>query len=394
MHRYLRWTHNKVFTFPIFSFIFLFCISVFQHVSAQDTVVGGEQLFAPCKACHTIGKGKLIGPDLYGVTKKLDRAWLTRFIRNSQELLQAKDPEAVKVWEEHNKIPMPPFNYNDVQMKSLLDYVDSFDTTRAAATAAAKEAGKEKKTSAPSDFFTEPEHLSKDYGNSFFISLALMLIAIIDLLFTRIIKARFIHTVVIIISVAIMTEATVVEAMNLGRQPGYEPDQPILFSHKIHAGQNQINCLYCHFSAMESKNAGIPPVGLCMNCHNMVKEGTNTGTTEIAKIYKAVESGKPINWIRVHNLPAHVFFSHAQHVNAGKVQCETCHGDVKSIHRIRQMQVLSMGWCIDCHRRTEVNFGNDFYSKYTKLHDELNSGMRTRVTVEDIGGTDCSQCHY
>jgi mono/diheme cytochrome c family protein len=394
MHRYLRWTNNKVFKPSLLSLIFIITISIFHPASAQDTVAGGEQLFTPCKACHTLGKGKLIGPDLYGVTKRLDRTWITHFIRNSQELLQAKDPEAVKVWEEHNKIPMPPFSYNDNQMKSLLDYMDSFDTTRLAATAAAKEAVNEKKPAAPSDFFAETEHVSKDYGNSFFISLTLLLIAIIDLLITRIIKARFIHAVVIVISVAIMTEAIVVEAENLGRQPGYEPDQPVLFSHKIHAGQNQINCKYCHFSVTESKNAGIPPVALCMNCHNVVKEGTNTGTAEISKIFNAMASGKPIGWIRVHNLPAHVFFSHAQHVTAGKVQCETCHGDLKSVHRVRQMQALSMGWCIDCHRRSEVNFGNNFYSKYTKLHDELNSGLRTGITVEDIGGTDCSQCHY
>jgi len=132
-----------------------------------------------------------------------------------------------------------------------------------------------------------------------------------------------------------------------------------------------------------------------MNCHNVVREGRHSGTEEIAKIYKAIESGKPVEWVRVHNLPDHTYFNHAQHVNAGKLDCEACHGDVKTMDRIKQVQQLSMGWCIDCHRTTEVQFReNDFYQKFTRLHEELNSGQRVRVTVEDVGGTECARCHY
>jgi hypothetical protein len=183
--------------------------------------------------------------------------------------------------------------------------------------------------------------------------------------------------------------------MNFGRQPGYSPYQPILFSHKVHAGDNKIDCKYCHTGVMISKHAGIPSMSVCMNCHTAVKQGRYTGTAEIEKIYKAIETGKPIRWIKVHNLPDHCYFNHAQHVNAGKVLCESCHGDVKTTDRIKQVQMLSMGWCINCHRLSEVQFTkNGFYDKFLKLHEELASGKRTRITVEDVGGTECSKCHY
>jgi hypothetical protein len=201
--------------------------------------------------------------------------------------------------------------------------------------------------------------------------------------------------VIILISLAVITEIIVVEAQFLGRQPGYEPDQPILFSHKIHAGINKIDCKYCHTTVTESKHAGIPPVQLCMNCHNVVREGTHSGTEEIAKIYQAIETGKPIEWIRVHNLPDHAYFNHAQHVGAGEVDCTECHGDVANMHRVGQVQTLGMGWCIECHRTSEVKFQeNKFYLEYTKLQEEIKTGKRTRVTVNDIGGTECAQCHY
>ncbi|NTU62080.1 MAG: cytochrome c3 family protein, partial [Chloroflexi bacterium] len=135
-------------------------------------------------------------------------------------------------------------------------------------------------------------------------------------------------------------------------------------------GDNNIDCKYCHTSVTESKHAGIPSVNVCMNCHNVVKQGRNSGTAEIDKIYKALETGKPIEWVKVHNLPDHSYFNHAQHVVAGKIECESCHGDVKSMDRIMQVQQLSMGWCIECHRATEVQFtDNGYYQKFVRLHD-------------------------
>ena len=355
----------------------------------------GAQLFQVCGACHTIGKGKLIGPDLYQVTQRRDREWLIKFIRNSQEVIQSGDEYAVKLFVDHNKIPMPPSTYTDEQINTVLDYIEKYDPTQAAAPITTQDEAKVQEQTDQDSFFADDKDYARQYGTTFIISLVLMLVALFDLFVTKFIKARFVHIIVILISLFIITEITIVEAQNLGRQPGYSPDQPVLFSHKIHAGDNKIECKYCHTGVMVSKHAGIPSVGVCMNCHMAVRQGRNTGTAEIEKIYKAIETSKPIKWIRVHNLPDHTYFNHAQHVNAGKLECELCHGNVKSMDRIRQVQQLSMGWCIDCHRKTEVQFTeNGYYQKFIKLHEELASGQRTRISVEDVGGTECSKCHY
>ncbi|MBK5272978.1 MAG: c-type cytochrome [Bacteroidia bacterium] len=213
-------------------------------------------------------------------------------------------------------------------------------------------------------------------------------------------------------------------AIGLGRQKNYQPVQPIYYSHKVHAGINQINCLYCHGSAWESKTAGIPAVNICMNCHKAINEYTKgpklynedgdeiNGTAEIAKLYKAAgfdpakpnswdpTKAKPIEWIKIHNLPDHVFFSHAQHVRAGKVQCQTCHGEITAMDEVKQFSELSMGWCVNCHRQTKVDFnydstkGNKFYSIYEKFHNDIKAGKMDSVTVKDIGGLECQKCHY
>ncbi len=395
MHRYLLRTIRH-----LLPSLLLMALMLFDGINAGKTMAQADdpaQLFQICAACHTIGKGKLIGPDLYNVTQRHDREWLVRFIKNSTEVIQSGDPYAVKLFEEYNKVPMPPSTYTDAQILAILDYIENYDPNQAAAAPSAKtEDVKPGEGKADRDsFFAEDKDASRQYGTTFIISLILMLAAVFDLFVTKLIKARFVHVIVILISLFVITEITIVEAQNLGRQPGYAPDQPIMFSHKVHAGDNKTDCKYCHTGVMTSKHAGIPSVQLCMNCHMAVRQGRNTGTAEIEKIYKAIESGRPIEWIRVHNLPDHTYFNHAQHVNAGKVECETCHGDVKSMDRIRQVQQLSMGWCIDCHRTTEVQFTeNRYYDKFEALHEELASGKRNRVTVENVGGTECSKCHY
>lgn len=391
MRRYLRRPMGKILPALLLMTILLTDGIFTERTYSQAP--DGAQLYQACTVCHYIGKGKLIGPDLYQVTQRRDREWLVRFIRNSQEVVLSGDEYAVKLFEQHNKIPMPPFAYSDEQIDAVLNYIENYDTAKVAAiiTSAATTG----EATAADKFFAEHKDHQRQYGTTFIISLILLLAAAFDLFVTKLIKARFVNVIVILISAFIITEITVLEAQNLGRQPGYEPDQPILFSHKIHAGDNQIDCKYCHTTVTESKHAGIPSVSLCMNCHTAVRIGRNTGTEEIAKIYKALETGKPIEWIRVHNLPDHSYFNHAQHVSAGKVQCESCHGDVKTMDRIRQVQPLSMGWCIECHRKTEVQFTeNGYYQKFVKLHEELKSGKRTRITVEDVGGTECSKCHY
>ncbi|MET0635455.1 MAG: c-type cytochrome [Chitinophagaceae bacterium] len=213
-------------------------------------------------------------------------------------------------------------------------------------------------------------------------------------------------------------------AISLGRQKHYEPEQPIFYSHKVHAGINQINCLYCHGNAWESKTAAVPSVNVCMNCHKNINEYTKgpqlyrkdgsevNGTAEINKLYQYAgfdpknpnawdpTKAKKIEWIKIHNMPDHVFFSHAQHVNAGQVQCQSCHGEITGMDEVHQVSELSMGWCINCHRNTKVNFntdstgGNKFYSIYEKFHNDIRSGKMDSVTVKDIGGLECQKCHY
>jgi len=213
-------------------------------------------------------------------------------------------------------------------------------------------------------------------------------------------------------------------AIGLGRQKGYEPKQPIYYSHKVHAGINQINCLYCHGSAWDSRHAAIPAVNICMNCHKAInsyekgpklydeKGNEINGTNEIEKLYKYAgfdpknptkwdpASSKPVEWIRIHNLPDHVYFNHSQHIRAGKVQCQSCHGEITAMDEVKQVSELSMGWCINCHRNTKVDFnystgkGNQFYSIYEKFHNDIKNHKMDSVTVENIGGIECQKCHY
>lgn len=127
---------------------------------------------------------------------------------------------------------------------------------------------------------------------------------------------------------------------------GYDPVQPIPFSHKLHATQFKMDCKYCHYNATKSAHAGIPPLGLCMNCHNVVSANNSPHIKKMRELYA---QGKPVEWIRIHELPDHARFVHKRHLAKG-VACETCHGDVKSMDRVYQFAPLNMGWCLDCHR--------------------------------------------
>ncbi len=229
----------------------------------------------------------------------------------------------------------------------------------------------------------------------FILFAVLMTLALIDLLFTRIIKYKIVHGLVLLIGISVHAWLAYHEATNLSRTQGYAPDQPIKFSHEIHAGENKIDCRYCHHTADYSKSAYIPSANVCMNCHNVVKTGKNSGNFEINKITRAIKNGTPIQWVRVHNLPDYTFFSHAQHVNVGKLDCQVCHGNVENMHIVEQANDLSMGWCINCHRDTEVQFeANKYYSIFKDMESIDKSGSRNPIHVEDVGGIDCMKCHY
>lgn len=368
--------------------------------SAQAQSAEAEKNFAVCKACHNIDGPKLIGPNLKGVTERRDEAWLIKFIRNSQELIDAGDPVAVQVWEENNKIPMPPNpQLTDEQIKDLLLYIEAGGKVAGAGATAEQEVQKDaavlSQEEATEDFFFNLK--SRDYRNmqaTFIAMVVLILISLFDLLVTKFVTQRWIHILIILIALVVSGEVIFVEATNLGRQQYYQPDQPVWFSHRIHAGQNKIDCNYCHFTADKSMHAGIPPVQVCMNCHNQVREGKITGTAEIDKIHKAWNEGKPIEWIKVHNLADHAYFNHAQHVTVGKVACAECHGPVEKMDVVMQVNDLGMGWCIDCHRQKEIQLSNKFYDQYTQMHEMLSNEDLKRATVATVGGEECQKCHY
>lgn len=199
--------------------------------------------------------------------------------------------------------------------------------------------------------------------------------------------------------------------------PHYKPEQPIKFNHTLHAGKAdkgnlQINCVYCHSSAEKSKHAGIPSTNVCMNCHKAVSEGKKTGKVEIQKIYDAIGwdgagytgEERPIKWVKVHNLPDHVAFSHATHVSVGKIECQKCHGPIDSEMDVaEQWAPLTMGWCIKCHAETEVQMaGNGYYDEIHRRLEASPMGQREleqyledeKITVKELGGWECAKCHY
>lgn len=229
----------------------------------------------------------------------------------------------------------------------------------------------------------------------FGLLILLLILSVVDLVVTHRIKWKAIPIAIINVCVLGIIMMVAHEAIKLGRSEGYMPTQPIKFSHEIHSGANQIACIYCHSGTESSKVAAIPPANVCMNCHMVVREGSHSGRFEINKLIKAYETGQPIEWIKVHNLPDHVFFSHAQHVGVGKLSCQECHGPVETMTEVTQMSDLSMGWCVNCHRETKVQFfDNAFYEAYEDIHQKVARGELDTASVADVGGLDCMKCHY
>lgn len=219
--------------------------------------------------------------------------------------------------------------------------------------------------------------------------------ALVELIFLHHIKWKVVPVVIFMGAFGWQVRMIVTDAIKLGRQESYAPDQPIKFSHKVHAGENGIDCMYCHTTAEQSKSAGIPASNLCMNCHVLIREGSHSGKFEISKVVEANEKGQSIEWTRIHNLPDHVYFSHAIHVGSGKLDCTQCHGQVQEMDIMQQHSDLSMGWCVNCHRETKVDFGNNgYYEHFVELHEQIKTGAIDSVTAADVGANDCMRCHY
>jgi mono/diheme cytochrome c family protein len=407
--------------------IFLFITlssSIGNQLNAQD----GKSLFSQnCASCHAVNK-KLTGPALAGVEDRWpDKKNLYAWIKNNQAFLKTGDAYANKLYNEYNKTAMNLFpNLADKDIDAILAYIKSVPAAGAAPAGGAATAG------APA---AENSDSTLVFG---LLSLILAVVALILLQVNSNLKKlsddkvgmpatepvpfyrnkAYIAFVAIILFIA-GGYMTTVGAMNLGRSKNYQPEQPIYYSHKVHAGVNQINCQYCHIGTYQGKQATLPSVNVCMNCHAAINEYKGEalvrengdvvdGTAEIKKLYKYAgftegqpwdaSKAKPIEWVRIHNLPDHVYFNHAQHVKAGQISCQQCHGEIQKMGEVKQFADLSMGWCVNCHRQTKVQFkDNGFYSIYEKFHEDLKSGKidsTKGITVEKIGGTECQKCHY
>lgn len=406
--------------------ILLFAFSlpaVSQDISTDPAAISaGEALFnGNCKSCHRV-KQKLVGPALAGIE---DRApsiqWIKDWVRNPARMIASGDEYANKIYNEYNKSQMTAFtSYTDDQIMNILAYVKA-----EAAKADAPAPG----TAPTAQTAGEGGGVPTAYLNAILVGMIVILVLLLIILgliinalkkyldqkelseedreqvhspFTLGTISRspgFIFLVVFVVS-AIAFKTVIDGLYSIGVQQNYQPKQPIAFSHKIHAGQYEIDCQYCHTGVLKGKQANIPSPNICMNCHSQIREGTNTGTGEIAKIYAAVGfdpntstytgNTKPIEWVRIHNLPDLAYFNHSQHVNVGGIECQTCHGPIQEMEVVKQYSLLTMGWCIDCHRKTDVNTkGNAYYDKLLELHNGKNA-----MKVEDIGGLECAKCHY
>jgi cytochrome c551/c552 len=395
-----------------------------------DAAAGGAIFKQKCTACHAIDK-KVLGPALKGITERHDNAWLIKWIKNSQALIAAGDPAAVKVFNEYNKVVMPGFpELSDADINNMLAYIDA--ESAAPAQAAGAKGGA-----------AGAEGGQASEGVSDFLLGGLIVLVIIAL-FVILVLNRVIKTLERLIlqkqGVDITEEESVAgentaarfkrlsknkkfgfsvlllviflgswgwTAMwNTGVHQGYQPEQPIKYSHQLHAGTLKIDCQYCHFSAYKSKNAAIPSLNVCMNCHNYItaSEKYNGETSpEIAKIYKALDydpetkvygdNPKPVQWIRIHNLPDLAYFNHSQHVKVAGIKCQECHGPIQTMKEVYQYSPLTMKWCINCHKTRDVNYkGNAYYDKILTVHEQLKQGKQ--VTPAVLGGLECGKCHY
>ena len=406
--------------------IFLFITlssSIGNQLNAQD----GKSLFSQnCASCHAVNK-KLTGPALAGVEDRWpDKKNLYSWIKNNQAFLKTGDAYANKLYNEYNKTAMNLFPaLTDKDIDAILAYIKSVPAAGAAPAGGAAAA-------------TAPAEESDSTLVFGLLSLILAVVALILLQVNSNLKklsddksgvqalepVPFYRNKAYIAFVAIIFfiaggYMTTVGAMGLGRSKDYQPEQPIYYSHKVHAGVNQINCQYCHIGTYQGKQATLPSVNVCMNCHLAINEYKGEalkrengevvdGTAEIKKLYKYAgftegqpwdaSKAKPIEWVRIHNLPDHVYFNHAQHVKAGQISCQQCHGEIQKMGEVKQFADLSMGWCVNCHRQTKVQFkDNGFYSIYEKFHEDIKSGKidsTKGITVEKIGGTECQKCHY
>lgn len=384
--------------------------------SSDEAIAAGKTVFnANCKTCHKLDQ-KYIGPALRGVTDRNDAAWVKKWILNSQEVISSGDSYAVALFKEYNNSVMPSYTFlSDDDLNGLLAYIEYGDKVDPAAAAVATAAGGT--VSGESSGGIPSEYLSIILGVLVFVILLILIVLglIISVLtkylnkqnldedekefitqkfrFGTILKSDAFILIFTLFVVASIAKTSIDGLYSIGVQQGYAPAQPIAFSHALHAGQYEIGCQYCHTGVEIGKSANIPSANICMNCHNHIQNvgGKEGISTEIQKIYNAIDTNTPIEWVRVHNLPDLAYFNHSQHVKVGGIECQTCHGPIQEMEVVGQHSTLTMGWCIDCHRQTEITTdGNVYYDKLVQLHSDSKDALK----VKDIGGLECAKCHY
>ncbi|MFL2631413.1 MAG: c-type cytochrome [Candidatus Marisimplicoccus sp.] len=397
-------------------------------ISQEADIQAGKSLFnANCAACHQLNR-KAVGPALSGVTEKYDREWLYKWIKNGTQMIKDGDPQAVAIWEEYNRAVMTNYpQFSNEQIDNILAYTDYTPPPPAVTVAASAQT-----VSQGSDISV---NVILAVTIVIFTILIVMLFLVqrtlikiasasgvkietdtkrsITPLWQKIVKNQFLIFIMVVGFLLSSAYFTYGYLMQVGIDQGYAPIQPIHYSHKIHAGANQIECKYCHSSARVSKHSGIPSLNVCMNCHEYIaeyngEEDLENGytrdfyTNEIKKLYSAVGwdeenqvytgNTKPVKWVRIHNLPDFVYFNHAQHAQVAKIECQTCHGPVEEMEIMYQYSPLTMGWCIDCHRESNVDKDNEYYQK---VHEELSKKYGVeKLTVAQLGGIECAKCHY
>ena len=397
-------------------------------ISQEADIQAGKSLFnANCAACHQLNR-KAVGPALSGVTEKYDKEWLYSWIRNGTQMIKDGDPQAVAIWEEYNRAVMTNYpQFSDEQIDNILAYTNFTPPPPTNTTAVTAESSSQGSSISLNIIlavtiliftilivmlFLVQRTLIK-IANASGVKIETETKTNITPLWQTIVKNQFLIFIMVVGFLLSSAYFTYGYLMQVGIDQGYAPIQPIHYSHKIHAGANQIECKYCHSSARVSKHSGIPSLNVCMNCHEYIaeyngEEDLENGytkdfyTNEIKKLYSAVGwdeenqvytvNTKPVKWVRIHNLPDFVYFNHAQHAQVAQIECQTCHGPVEEMEIMYQYSPLTMGWCIDCHRESNVDKDNEYYQK---VHDELSKKYGVeKLTVAQLGGIECAKCHY
>jgi mono/diheme cytochrome c family protein/Zn finger protein HypA/HybF involved in hydrogenase expression len=414
-----------------FFLIFFVSFSAYSQDVDEARRKEGKKLFKSlCASCHKLDK-KLVGPALAGIEERRSNEWLKAWIRDNAALRASGDKEAIAIYDEYNGSNMTAFPLlTDQNIDDILYYTTVGNPP-------------------PEDpCVANPELCGSNDGGSngpswliyilmaaifvAFMIIASLLKTISELkgapktpgllgqlaeLWQGIKKNTFLHVLFAIFMALVAAYFLFGTLFKVGVDEGYQPVQPIAFSHKIHAGDNKIECQYCHSAAKRSKHSGIPSVNVCMNCHKNISEvaadtkvvledvtlGKEELDKEIAKVYEAAgwdaekleytKEPKPVKWVRVHNLPDFAYFNHSQHVTVAGLKCQKCHGPVEEMEEVYQYSPLTMGWCIDCHKETKVDLkGNEYYAK---IHKELAEKYGVdQVTIAQLGGKECGKCHY